>query len=235
MDTVLSIAKRHGLRVLEDSCEALGSRYRGRPAGALADAGCFGFYPNKQITTGEGGMITTNHEGIARTCRSLRNQGRDADAGWLQHARLGYNYRLSDIQCAIGLVQMQRLDEIRARRARVAAWYRARLADEPRLRMQRIPDEVHINWFVMVVRLADDYSQDDRDRILGALRDRGIGCSNYFTPIHLQPFYRERFGFQPGDFPVTEALAARTIALPFHNGLTEADVDRVCRELRSLL
>jgi len=235
MDTVLSIARRHGLRVLEDSCEALGSLYRGRPAGALADAGCFGFYPNKQITTGEGGMITTNDEQIAALCRSLRNQGRDAEAGWLQHAQLGYNYRLSDIQCAIGVVQMQRLDEIMAKRTRVAGWYRQRLADESRLRMQRIPDDVQINWFVMVVRLADDYTQDDRDRILSALRGRGIGCSDYFTPIHLQPFYRERFGFRPGDFPVTEALAARTIALPFHNGLTEADVDRVCRELRSLL
>jgi perosamine synthetase len=243
MDAILEIAGRHGLRVLEDSCEALGATYQGRPAGALADAGCFGFYPNKQITTGEGGMITTNHDQIASACRSLRNQGRDPNSAgrdaratrWLQHARLGYNYRLSDINCAIGVVQMRRLDDLLARRAQVAAWYRQRLADEKRVRFQRVPAEVRISWFVMVVRLDDRYGQDERNRILAALNERGVSCSNYFTPIHLQPFYREQFGFQPGDLPVTEALSVRTVALPFHNGLSEADVDRVCREFWGLL
>lgn len=235
MDAVWSIAKKHGLRVLEDSCEALGATYRGRPAGTIGEAGTFGFYPNKQITTGEGGMIVTNDDQIAFIARSLRNQGRDPDAGWLQHARLGFNYRICDINCALGTVQMQRLDEILAKRARVAEWYQQRVADEPRLTMMTTSDEVQIAWFVMVVRLSDDYSQHDRDRILDELREAGVACSNYFTPIHLQPFYQEQHGYQQGDFPVTEALSARTLALPFHNHLSEADVDTVMSELRKLL
>ena len=232
MDAIWALAREHNLRVLEDSCEALGAAYRGRPAGTLGEAGTFGFYPNKQITTGEGGMVVTNDDQIAFLVRSLRNQGRDPDAGWLQHARLGYNYRLSELNCALGVAQMRRLDEFIGKRARVAERYRQRLADEPRVIMQKTPDEVRISWFVMVVRLADEYSQQDRDAVLQKLREAGIGCSDYFTPIHLQPFYVEQFGYKPGDFPVTEALSARTIALPFHTRLSEAEVDRVVAKLR---
>lgn len=221
--------------MIEDSCEALGSRYKGKPAGSLGDAGVFGFYPNKQITTGEGGMIVTDDPALATMCRSLRNQGRDADGGWLAHSRLGYNYRISDINCAMGIVQLGRIDEIIAARKRVVTLYRERLADESRIRLQEVRRDVEMSWFVFVVRLVDEYDQKDRDRILKTLSDRGIGCSNYFAPIHLQPFYVERFGYKPGDFPVCEALAARTIALPFHHELTEADVDAVCAELRRLL
>jgi perosamine synthetase len=235
MDAVWGIARRHNLRVLEDSCEALGAAYKGRPAGTLGEVGTFGFYPNKQITTGEGGMVVTDDERIAFMVRSLRNQGRDPDAGWLQHARLGYNYRLSELNCALGAAQMGRLDEMMAKRARVAEWYCQRLADEPRARMQQVPDSVRISWFVLVVCLAEEYSQQDRDNILEKLRAAGIGCSNYFTPIHLQPFYAEQFGYTPGDFPITEALSARTVALPFHNGLSEGDVERVVSTLRTLL
>lgn len=235
MDAVNAIAKRRGLRVVEDSCEALGARYKGRPAGLLADAGCFGMYPNKQITTGEGGMIVTNDERVAFIARSLRNQGRDPDAGWLAHARLGFNYRMPDINCAMGVVQMKRLDEILSARSRVAGWYVDRLRDERRVTMQRVPEEVDISWFVFVVRLSDEYSQERRDGIMKKLGGQGIGTNNYFTPIHLQPFYREKFGYKPGDFPITEALSARTIALPFHNHLKEADVDRVVKALRALL
>lgn len=235
MDVIWSIAKKRNLRVLEDSCEALGATYKGRPAGTIGEAGTFGFYPNKQITTGEGGMITTNDDEIAFLVRSLRNQGRDPDVGWLQHARLGFNYRISDINCALGVVQMQRLEEILAKRARVAEWYQERLGDEARVTFMKIRDDVRVSWFVMVVRLSDDYSQEDRDQILDGLRAAGIGCSNYFTPIHLQPFYQEEHGYAPGDFPVTEALSARTVALPFHNHLSETDVDRVVTELRKLL
>jgi len=235
METVHHIAAKHRLRVIEDSCEALGARYKGRMAGSLGDAGVFGFYPNKQITTGEGGMITTDDDEIARLCQSMRNQGRDTGMAWLSHERLGYNYRLPDVACAIGYVQMQRLGEILARRRRVADWYHQRLADEPRLSMQRIRPECEISWFVFVVRLADDYGEQDRADLITALRERGIGCSNYFSPIHLQPFYREKLDLRPGQFPICERVAARTIALPFHNRLTEADVDHVCRTLRELL
>ncbi len=235
MDRIIETAKQHGLRVIEDSCEALGSRYQGKPAGSFGDASVFGFYPNKQITTGEGGMIVTGDAELARLCRSLRNQGRDTNGGWLAHPRLGYNYRLSDINCALGIAQLQRLAEIVEERNRVCALYRERLRDESRITMQEVHADAEVSWFVWVVRLADQYTQEDRDRILQTLQERGIGCSNYFAPIHLQPFYAERFGYRPGDFPICEALTGRTVALPFHHELTEGDVDRVCSEFCSLL
>lgn len=235
LDAVWDIARRHNLRVLEDSCEALGTTYKNRPTGTIGEAGVFAFYPNKQITTGEGGMIVTNNDDIAFQARSLINQGRDPDAGWLAHARLGYNYRLSDIQAALGVVQMQRLDDILAQRARVAALYRQRLADESRVSLMHIRADVAISWFVFVVRLTDDYTLAQRDAILAGLTERGIGCNNYFTPIHLQPYYVEAYGHQPGDFPITESLSQRTIALPFHNRLTPDEVDHVVTVLQSLL
>ncbi|MFH1747717.1 MAG: DegT/DnrJ/EryC1/StrS family aminotransferase [Planctomycetota bacterium] len=235
MDSVTVIAERHNLRVVEDSCEALGTMYKGRPAGTLGEIGTFGFYPNKQITTGEGGMVVTNNDDLADRIRSMRNQGRDPNGGWLAHARLGFNYRLSDINCAIGIEQMRRLDEIIDKRAQVAGWYQERLKDEPRLRLQRVPAEIKLSWFVFVLRLTDDYTQQQRDHLLDQLSKRGVGCSNYFTPIHLQPFYRETLGCKPGTFPVTEALSARTIALPFHCRLTEQEVDYVVKSLRALL
>jgi perosamine synthetase len=235
MDAIWAIARRHNLRVLEDSCEALGATYKGRPCGTLGEAGAFGFYPNKQMTTGEGGMVVTNDDDIAFTVRSLRNQGRDQGGGWLAHPRLGYNYRMTDIQAALGTVQVRRLDEFLAQRDRVAKLYRERLAGDPRLVLQRIPGDCRISWFVFVVRLSNDYTPAQRDAILKKLQSQGIGCNVYFPPIHLQPFYHEQLGYQAGDFPITEALSARTIALPFHNHLSEADVAYVVQALRALL
>jgi len=235
MDVINAIAARHHLRVIEDSAEALGSRYKGRMAGSIADAGIYGFYPNKQITTGEGGMIVTNDDEIARLCVSMRNQGRDTGMGWLSHERLGYNYRLSDVACAIGLVQMQRIDEISARRTRVAAWYHERLADEARISMQKLSGDCEMSWFVFVVKLADGYTEQDRADMIETLRGKGIGCNNYFAPIHLQEFYKREFGYKKGDFPICERVAARTIALPFHGGLTESEVDEVCATFRTIL
>jgi perosamine synthetase len=235
MDPIRAIAAQRNLRVVEDSCEALGAIYKGRRAGSLADVGVFGFYPNKQITTGEGGMIVTDDDSIARIARSLRNQGRGETAAWMAHERMGYNFRLSDINCALGLAQLQRVDEILAGRKRIAEMYLERLSGEDRLRSQRVIGDARISWFVFVVRLADRYSRADRDRILDSLRGRGIGCGNYFTPIHLQPYMVEQFGFKPGDFPRCEALSDRTIALPFHTQLTTEQIDFVCDSLRSLL
>jgi perosamine synthetase len=234
-DALWTLARQHRLRVLEDSCEALGATYKTRPAGTLGEAGVFGFYPNKQMTTGEGGMVVTNDDDLAFLVRSFRNQGRDPEGGWLAHPRLGFNYRMNDIQAAIGTVQMRRLDEILAKRHRVAGFYRTRLADEKRLTLQRVPSPMHISWFVFVVRLSDSYTMADRDRILGQLRAKGIGCNVYFPAIHLQAFYQTDLGYHAGDFPITEALAERTMALPFHNHLTEADVDYVVQTLKSLL
>ena len=235
LDPIIELARSRGIRVIEDSCEALGGRYKGKRAGSVADAGAFGFYPNKQLTTGEGGMMVTNDQQTADLVRSLRNQGRDAAGGWLAHQRLGYNFRISDINCALGIAQLERLDEILAQRKRVAELYLQRLEGETRIRLQRIRDDVEMSWFVFVVRLTDDYPPEARDKILTQLGERGIGCSNYFAPIHLQPFYVSEHGYRQGDFPVTEALAARTIALPFHHQVTADDVDRVCTELQRLL
>ncbi|NOX59032.1 MAG: DegT/DnrJ/EryC1/StrS family aminotransferase [Planctomycetes bacterium] len=226
MDAINALAKANGLRVIEDSCEALGATYRNKPAGGLGDAGVFGFYPNKQITTGEGGMVVTDDDSIADLARSIRNQGRGTGAGWLAHERLGYNFRLSDINSAIGCVQLDRLDEILSKRAAAARMYDERFKDEDRVTTQWTTAGCEKSWFVYVVRLNDGYAPEDRNRILDALREQGIACSNYFAPLHLQPFYRESFGFKPGDFPVCEALSERTIALPFHAELSEGDVDR---------
>ncbi|NLX13068.1 MAG: DegT/DnrJ/EryC1/StrS family aminotransferase [Phycisphaerales bacterium] len=235
MDPIREVAERRQLRLIEDSCEALGAAYKGRPAGSLGEAGAFGFYPNKQVTTGEGGIIVTDDETIYQRCASMRNQGRDPDAGWLAHARLGFNFRMSEITAALGVAQMRRIEDILANRRRVAGYYLQRLADEKRISMQKVHSDCTISWFVMVVRLSDDYGRADRDRIMAALNAQGIQTSNYFTPIHLQPFYVEQFGCRRGDFPVCEALSDRTIALPFHGLLTEQEVDTVCRSLRALL
>jgi perosamine synthetase len=241
MQAIMGIAGKYDLRVLEDSCEALGSELRisGRSwqkAGTFGDCAAFGFYPNKQMTTGEGGMIATNDDAIAANCRSMRNQGRGDTGAWLQHERLGYNYRLSDINCALGIGQLSRLEDMIARRRAVAEWYGERLrgieaieAPEPSGRTERI------SWFVYVIRLGSRFSRPDRDKVLAGLRKKGIACSNYFTPIHLQPFYRKMFGFKPGDFPETERISERTVALPFYGALKEAQVDRVCAELGRLL
>jgi len=233
MEPIVEIANRRNLVVIEDSCEAIGATSGGRQVGTFGQTGVFAFYPNKQITTGEGGAIVTDDDDVARLCRSWRNQGRGETGAWLQHERLGYNYRLSDLNCALGTVQVSRLQEILAARARVAAMYH-------RVLSRRVPDVVlplptepgaEISWFVYVVRLREEFSAADRNAVVESLRRSGIGCNTYFSPIHLQPFYREMFGYRPGDFPVTEHIAERTIALPFFNQLKEEEIESVCNAL----
>jgi len=235
MDRVMAIAEARGIPVVEDACEAVGATYKGRRAGTFGRAATFAFYPNKQMTTGEGGMIVTDDSSLADLCVSMRNQGRDPDAGWLAHARLGYNYRLSDINCALGLAQLARLPGFIEARGRVAERYLEKLAPIDELVLPAPYADGEMSWFVFVVRLADRFTQAQRDAVLEHLRAEGIGCSNYFSPVHLQPFYRERFGFGEGDFPVTERIAARTLALPFYNRLLEEDQDRVVETLKTAL
>jgi len=234
-DEVCEIPEKHGLPVVEDSCEALGSALHGRKAGTFGTASVFGFYPNKQITTGEGGMILTDDEELADLCVSLRNQGRGKEAGWLAHERLGYNFRLSDINCALGIVQLSRIEEIKAKRRQVATWYQEMLAGEDRVVVPVEAAGCEMSWFVFVVRLGDDFTQEQRDTVLKEMSRQGIQVSNYFPPVHLQPFVVERYGFREGDCPVAESASRRTIALPFHNHLTEDEVALVCGTLRAVL
>jgi perosamine synthetase len=231
---VEQFARQHELVLIEDACEGFGGKYAERPIGSFGRAGIFGFYPNKQITTGEGGMIVTDDDTFAATCRSLRNQGREGMA-WLSHERLGYNYRLSELNAALGLAQMQRLDEILERRRQVAQMYMERLMTNRYLILPTLKDDTHVSWFVFVVRLNDLFEPGDRDHIMLQLRGEGIGCNNYFPPIHLQPYVAQKFGCKAGDFPVCEYVAARTLALPFFGGMTSVQVDRVCNTLEKLL
>jgi dTDP-4-amino-4,6-dideoxygalactose transaminase len=233
MQDIMEIARGEGLVVIEDACEALGATYRGKAVGSFGQTSVFAFYPNKQITTGEGGIITTDNPQVACLCRSWRNQGRAENDAWLEHARLGYNYRLSDLNCALGLAQLSRLDEILARRARVAGRYTEILLDRLPQVIPPAPaaTQTSISWFVYTVRLCEEFSRQDRDAVIADLCAAGIGCRNYFSPIHLQPFYRERFGFAPGDFPVAEHVSERIIALPFFSQLSDKDIVTVCDAL----
>ncbi len=229
MDPLLEVARKHNLLVIEDACEAMGAEYRGRKAGTLSDAAVFAFYPNKQMTTGEGGMIVTDHEAWDSLFRSLRNQGRDVFNAWLDHNRLGYNYRLDEMSAAIGAVQLQRIEELIAKRERVAAWYNERLQAVDLVEVPQVaPTTTRMSWFVYVVRIRPPAS---RDTVMQLLAEWGIPSRPYFSPIHLQSFYREKFGYQRGDFPVTEELGDYSLALPFSSVMTEEQVEIVCHYL----
>lgn len=229
MRPMLSTAARHGIPVIEDACEAVGATYEGAPTGTLGSAAVFGFYPNKQMTTGEGGMFVTANADWARLARSLRNQGRDDDATWLRHVRLGYNYRLDDMSAALGLGQLRRLDALLAARDRVAAGYIDRLGRVEGVTLPHIAAATtRMSWFVFVIRLA---SNIDRDAVVAHLQADGVPSRPYFSPLHLQRFYREAFGYTDGDMPRTEAAGASALALPFHNRLTSDDLDLIVGRL----
>jgi perosamine synthetase len=240
------VAAPRGLGILEDACEALGAADSGgRAIGASGNLACFGFYANKQITTGEGGVIVPASPEAAEALRSERNQGRAPDMGWLDHDRLGFNYRMSDVQAAIGLGQVERADDLLGARARVAGLYAERLRElggapagsdgvdpDGLLLPCRDRGEERRGWFVYVVRLP---AAADRDSVIADLTQRGVASKAYLPCIHLMPFYRERFGFRGGEYPVAEAVAERSLALPFFGGMTDADVDRVCEALTEAL
>ncbi len=233
MDAILTTARQYRLAVIEDSCEALGAAYKGRLAGTLGDCGVYAFYPNKQITTGEGAIIVTNDDHAAGMMRALRNQGRAPGDTWLQHTHLGYNYRLDEMSAALGRVQLSRLEELLARRERVAGWYGERLAEIPGVRAPEVvASTTRMSWFVYVVRFDPGI---DRDAVAARLEAQGIPARPYFLPIHLQPYMVERFGFRPGDYPVTEDLGKRSLALPFSGVMSEAQVELVCRSLQKSL
>jgi perosamine synthetase len=227
-DRVLEVARRHGLAVIDDSCEALGAEYRGTRLGSLGDAAAFAFYPNKQITTGEGGMLVTSDERIARVARSLRNQGRAEMGAWLEHERLGYNYRMDEMSAALGVSQLSRLERHVEKRRRVAGMYTERLSRFDWVRPPVVRPHVRMSWFVYVASLAEGL---DRAPVMEAVEARGVPVRAYFSPIHLQPYIRAECGLTPPELPVTEAVSRRTIALPFHNNLPEEHVERVVTAL----
>jgi dTDP-4-amino-4,6-dideoxygalactose transaminase len=232
-DAIDKIAKEHNLPVIEDSCEALGAEYRRRPAGTLGDFGVFAFYPNKQITTAEGGLIVTDDDRAAAFMRALRNQGRAPGDNWLQHTHLGYNYRMDEMSAALGVSQMKRLPELMTKRQQVADWYMQRLREIPAVEAPfSAPTTTRASWFVFVVRLPKEVN---RIKTAERLAEKGIPVRPYFLPIHLQPYMVEMFGYRPGDFPVTEDLGARGLALPFSGVMTEGQVEQVCQALKAVL
>jgi len=228
------VARQHELALIEDACEGFGGASGKRPIGSFGRGSVLAFYPNKQITTGEGGMIVTDDDTFAATCRALRNQGREGMA-WLAHQRLGYNYRMSEINAALGVAQVSRLEEILEGRRRVAREYMERLMTSRYLILPTLDADTAMSWFVFVVRLCDLFEPGDRDEVMKQLRAEGIGCNNYFPPIHLQPYMAEATGHKPGDFPVCEYVSARTLALPFFTRMTSRQVAQVCTTLERIL
>lgn len=231
-DQLQRIAEQYDLKIIDDSCEALGASYKGIKLGRFGSASAFAFYPNKQITTGEGGIIVTDDDQLAGLCRSLANQGRGQMGAWLEHERLGYNYRIDEMSAALGASQLRRLDEFLMKRASVARRYSERLARFDWVRPPVVKADVCMSWFVYVVTLADGL---DRDAVMRQMEARGVPVRGYFSPVHLQPYIRERFGYESGALPVTESIARRTIALPFHNNLSDAHIEEVVAVLAEVI
>ena len=232
-DAIQKIADQYDLKIIEDSCEALGASYKGRKAGLLGDYGVFAFYPNKQITTGEGGVIVSNDDEDAEFMASLRNQGRAKGDTWLAHTHLGYNYRMDEMSAALGVSQMARIDGLIDQRNAVANLYNQRLAIIKGIETPSVsPETTRMSWFVYVIRVAKGI---DRDKFAAMLDAEGIPVRPYFVPIHLQPFMAEQFGYKMGDFPVTEDLGLRSLALPFSSCMSAEQVDLVCEKLEKCL
>jgi len=233
MDPILEIAQRHNLVVIEDACEAIGAEYKGRRVGALGKAGAFAFYPNKQATAGEGAVLVTNDEEWANLFRSLRNQGRDQFDEWLTHSRLGYNYRLSELNAAVGMVQLKRIEDLLRKRESVANEYLKRLRKIEEVSPLRLAfTTTRMSWFVYTVRFSEGIN---RNLVMTLLAERGIPSRPYFTPIHLQPFYRKRYGYKPGDFPESEKAGNSILALPFYADMKPEEVTLVCDTLKEVV
>jgi len=231
-DRILEIADKYNLKIIDDSCEALGAEYKGKKIGQFGDCACFAFYPNKQITTGEGGIIVTNNSSIAKLARSLRNQGREEMGSWLEHERLGYNYRMDEMSAALGVSQLKKLEVFLEKRERVARIYTEKLKGFSWVRPPVVKPYVRMSWFVYVVTLQEGL---DRDTVIGNLEKKGIPARGYFSPVHLQPYVKRIFGYKGGELPVTENIAKRTLALPFHNNLTEEEIEEVLKTLKDVV
>jgi perosamine synthetase len=235
MEELMEIAREYRLLVLEDACEAIGAEVEGRRAGTFGNAGVFAFYPNKQMTTGEGGMITTNDQHIAEVCRSMRNQGRDTDGAWLRHVRLGYNYRLSELHAALGVAQLERIESILASRAEIAREYSELLSGRKELQLPEDQPGMKRSWFVYVVRFLGDSPAALREHVRARLREKDIASQVYFTPIHHQPFFQQCFPETVPSLPYTDQAADQCLALPFHSRLSKSEIQIVCDEVTAAL
>lgn len=231
MDPIMETAGKHGLRVIEDACESIAATYNGKMTGTFGDCAVYGFYPNKQITTGEGGMIVTSDKALYEMFMSLRNQGRATDMQWLTHVRLGYNYRISEITAALGVEQMKKLPDILRLRREKALLYMKHLSGVPDIRIPKGWDAASHSWFVFAIRIPAEI----RDNVLEALNQAGVQSKAYFYPcIHLQDFYRD-MGFREGMFPNAERLSRETIILPFFTSISEEQIQYVCETLRQIM
>ncbi|MBI2444524.1 MAG: DegT/DnrJ/EryC1/StrS family aminotransferase [Candidatus Magasanikbacteria bacterium] len=234
MQPIIKIARQYKLKIIEDACESLGARYRGRSVGTFGESAVFAFYPNKQMTTGEGGMVVTDSRRVYDLAVSLRNQGRDQSRAWLNHVRLGYNYRLDEMSAALGRAQLRRLPALLKARQQVAAWYHTALASLSDYLTPPVTAAGNTHtWFLYVVRLRRGGAA--RDRLIKRLAQRGIPAKPYFPSIHLFSFYRQQFGYRPGAFLRSEAASNSTLALPFYVGLTRRDIRYIVGQLRQSL
>jgi dTDP-4-amino-4,6-dideoxygalactose transaminase len=232
-DELRKVTDGAGIKLIEDSCESLGSEYKGKKAGLFGETAVFAFYPNKQITTGEGGIVVTNDDEADHYIRALRSQGRAPGDTWLQHTFMGYNYRMDEMSAALGLAQMGRIEELINKRQKVAEWYEERLSEINGVEVPVVVKETtRMSWFVYVVRFD---AAINRDQLAEKLKERGIPVRPYFIPIHLQPYMMEQFGYRRGDFPVTEDLGDRGLSLPFSGVMTEDQVEIVCETLRDCI
>lgn len=232
MDPIMALAKKYKLKIIEDACESIGATYKGKKVGTFGESAVFAFYPNKQMTTGEGGMIVTNDEKLDKLFRSLRNQGRAENRQWLDHERLGYNYRMDELSAAVGLAQIENIDFLLSERAKIADLYNKFLSSHSDL--VGIPEAADRNshtWFVYAVLLKNK----NRDSVMKSLAAEGISAKPYLPSIHLFSFYKKLFGYKEGDFPVSENVSNRTLALPLYIGLKEPDVKYICEKLLNLL
>jgi len=232
MVPIMKLAKKYNLKIIEDACESLGATHKGKKVGTFGESSVFAFYPNKQITTGEGGMIVTNDKKLDKLFRSLRNQGRSENMQWLDHERLGYNYRMDELSAAVGLAQIENIDFLLRERKRVAEFYNKFLS--PYQDLLQVPEIADFNthtWFVYVVLLKNK----NRDEIIRQLANKGVATKPYLPSIHLFSFYKELFGYKEGDFPVSENVSNRGLALPFYIGLKESDIKYICEKLVKIL
>lgn len=229
MDSIMQIARRYNLKILEDSCESLGATYKGKMVGTTGDIGTYAFYPNKQMTTGEGGMIVTNSQDIYDLCDSMRNQGRGKSEDWLRHERIGFNYRIDEMSASLGITQLEKIDWMIEEKRKIASWYNHALEGIDGIEAPVIGPDRTYSYFVYVVRV----KKGKRDHLMDKLNQEDIQTKPYLPVIHLQPFMRKMFGYKGGDLPVAERVSAETLALPLYIGLKLKDVEYIVSRIKA--